>query len=144
MIIDQKKQDAINMLVQGGMKKTDIAKKLGIGRTTLYDWLDNPDFVAALDKAERQLKEFGKKQVTAKLDAAIDKLWDLAETTDNQMVKAKVLQFFVDQAIGKASSKMEITAETVQQKVIDTDELEKELNELEEHEDKEEASSDLK
>ncbi|MFT8316644.1 MAG: phBC6A51 family helix-turn-helix protein [Sporolactobacillus sp.] len=142
MIIGQKQQDAINMLTDGSFSKAEIARKLNVSRTALYNWLSDAEFVAALDRQEQYIKEFGKKSVTAKLDTAINKLWDLVDTTDNQMVKAKVLQYFVDQAIGKASNKLEVSGDTTnQRKIIDADELEKELDELETSEDKEKVSS---
>lgn len=146
VIIGQKQQDAINMLTDGSFSKAAISRKLDVSRTSLYNWLSDDDFVAALDRQEQYIKEFGKKSVTAKLDTAINKLWDLAETTDNQRVKAEVYKYFVDQAIGKAGNKLEVTSDTTnQRKIIDADELEKELDEWEDEIDdsKKEAPSDL-
>lgn len=139
MFIDQKKQDAVNMLVQGTMKRTDIANKLGISRTTLYDWMNNSDFIAALDKAQQQIKDLGERNIAAKLNTAIDEYWELRNTTTNEAVKNDIYRYFIDRSLGKPSSKIDLTAEAIQPHNIDADVLEKEFEESEE---KEKVSSD--
>ncbi|WP_139692531.1 phBC6A51 family helix-turn-helix protein [Sporolactobacillus terrae] len=147
MIIDQKKQDAINMLVQGTMKRTDIASKLEISRTTLYDWMNNADFIAALDKAQRQIKDFGERNIAAKLNTAIDEYWELRNTTTNEAVKNDIYRYFIDRSLGKPTSKLDVNAESnFPRKTIDADELQKELDEFDtidepKNKDKEKASS---
>ena len=45
----QKRSDAAIMLATG-KKKTEIIEELGIGRTTLFRWTNNPEFSLEVDK----------------------------------------------------------------------------------------------
>lgn len=145
LVLDQRKRDAINLLADGKLQKKTICEKLGIPRSTLYFWLENnQEFVAALDSAVRQIRELGDKLLANKLDDAVNEYWELRKTTTNENVKSDIYKYFIDRNLGKPTNKHEIEATSIQSKVIDADELEKELDELETSEDKEKASSQLK
>lgn len=142
MVLDQRKRDAINLLADGKLQKKQICEKLGIPRSTLYFWLEtNQEFVSALDSAVRQIRELGDKLLAAKLDDAVNEYWELRKTTTNENVKSDIYKYFIDRNLGKPTSKHEIEATATQPKVIDVDELEKELDKWDEELDENKETS---
>jgi hypothetical protein len=109
-MLTHQQNECINLLLQGEMK-TNIKEKIGISRTTIYAWLDNPEFRAELNRREQQIKDFATKQINGKLNTAIEEFWDLRKKTTNEMVKEKIYTYFIDRALGKPTSKLDITAE---------------------------------
>jgi transposase len=128
--MDDRKTLAIQLLAEGLESKTNIAKRCGIARQTLYDWFDNAEFKANLDARLQQRKVFVEKIIDSKLEGAVDQLFELAETTQNARVKAQVLQYIVDRGLGKPTSKHEIKAGINDSVQVDEDVLEAEFDEV--------------
>ena len=63
------KQDTAVMALAGGASITEAAKKAGVERSTLYRWLERPDFKAAL--ADVQLES--RTRAVRRLSSALDK-----------------------------------------------------------------------
>ncbi|WP_051263266.1 phBC6A51 family helix-turn-helix protein [Tuberibacillus calidus] len=129
-ILDDRKILAIELLADGEYTKTEIAKKCGIARQTLYDWLDNDLFRAELDRRLQQKKSLVQKKIDGKLDFVIEKLYELANDSSNKRVQAQVLQYLADRALGKPTSKHEIEAAMNDKNNIDEDILEAEFDEV--------------
>ncbi|MGF7057200.1 phBC6A51 family helix-turn-helix protein [Brassicibacter mesophilus] len=107
-MLDQQKILAIQLLVDGELSRTDIAKKVGVSRQALYNWLDNDEFKAELNRRIQDRKVLCEKIIDSKLQDAVDKLWELQLSTQNSRVKAEVLKYFIDRALGKPASKLEM------------------------------------
>jgi transposase len=131
LILDDRKTLCIQLLAEGELPKTEVAKRCGIVRQTIYDWLDDPTFKAELDRRLQQRKVFVEKIIDSKLENAVDSLFDLADTTDNARVKAQVLQYIIDRGLGKPVSKHEIKADMGDQNKVSEDVLEAEFAEFE-------------
>jgi AcrR family transcriptional regulator len=131
MIMDVQKQECIKMLIEGTLTRSAISNKLNISRTTIYNWLKDEEFVAELARREQDIKNFGNKQITARLDTAIEELWELRNTTTNEKVKEGIYTYFIDRALGKATSRLDIDASVKDAKRIDVDVLEQEMDEWE-------------
>ncbi|WP_404443462.1 helix-turn-helix domain-containing protein [Sutcliffiella horikoshii] len=130
-MIDDRKALAIQYLADGQLPKTEIAKKLGIARQTIYEWLDNVEFKAELDKRLQQRKVLVEKIIDGKLENAVDSLFELAETTDNARVKAQVLQYIIDRGLGKPVAKHHIEAANNNAHNVSDDILDAEFEEWE-------------
>lgn len=134
-MLDEKKILAIQLLVDGESTKVDIANKIGVQRSTLYDWLNNKEFKAELDKRIQERKNLCEKIIDSKLQDAVRILWETIETTKDMRVKAQLLTYTIDRALGKPTTKMDIEAGAKQIKQ-DNDVLEEafdmEQDELEE------------
>ncbi|MDX8367846.1 phBC6A51 family helix-turn-helix protein [Cytobacillus sp. IB215665] len=129
-MLDERKILAINLLVDGGLQKTEIAKQIGVSRQTLYDWMGNDkEFIAELNRRLQGYKILCEKAIDSRLENALKELWTLQQKTNNSKVKADVLKYFVDRALGKPTTKHEIEASTVAPKTTDGDVLEKEFEE---------------
>jgi AcrR family transcriptional regulator len=107
-MITNDQNEAINMLIEG-TAKTDIARKLGVSRSSIYNWIDDADFKAELDRRIQQLTTFGTKIINTKIETAIEELWAFRNKTTNHKVKADILMHFIDRGIGKIPTKIETT-----------------------------------
>lgn len=109
MIIDDKKILALELIADGELSKTDVAKKVGIARQTLYEWLGNDEFIAKLDERLQSRKKFVEKMFDGKLEFVVDKLYELATDDSNKRVQAQVLQYLADRSLGRIPAKHELT-----------------------------------
>lgn len=109
VIIDDKKILALELIADGELSKTDVAKKVGIARQTLYEWLGNDEFIAKLDERLQSRKKFVEKMFDGKLEFVVDKLYELATDDSNKRVQAQVLQYLADRSLGRIPAKHELT-----------------------------------
>jgi transcriptional regulator with XRE-family HTH domain len=109
--LDNKRQAAAQLLALGGLEKQEIASKIGISRTTLWQWEKDDKMIAEVDRLKREFRIFGKELMENKLVEAVSGYWDLIKGTDNSMVAAKGYEFFIERSLGKLTNKAEITVE---------------------------------
>lgn len=109
-MLDDRQTLAIQHLAEGIETRTNIAKKVGIDRSTLYNWLNDDEFVAELDKRLLQRKTLVEKIVDSKLENMVKQLETLIQTTDNDMVRSRSLIYWIDRGLGKPTSKVELEA----------------------------------
>ncbi|MBU6135211.1 helix-turn-helix domain containing protein [Clostridium tertium] len=107
MVLGEKHYKCINLLIEGN-KITEISKMLPASRQAIYNWLDDKEFKAELDKQRQEIKKRGQDKILAKFDTYIDKIHDIALTSTSDNVKLKALEFLVEHIVGKATSKQEI------------------------------------
>ena len=121
-MIDERQRQAIELLVSGEHTKVEIAKSVGISRGTLYNYLDNEEFMGELNKRLQDVKTLAEKEFDAKLDTAIDLYWKLATSpdTDNR-TKQIALSYIIDRSLGRTTSKTEISNSTIDTKVTEDD-----------------------
>lgn len=111
-MLDDRKILAIQHLAEGEKTKVEIAKLIGCSRTAIYLWLDDPEFKAELNKRLQQRKSLVENIIDSKLEDMVNQLETLAISTNNDMVKAKVLTYWIDRGLGKPTDKLEVTAST--------------------------------
>jgi hypothetical protein len=135
--LNEIKIKVIEDLAEGTAPKTQIASKHGIARQTIYDWLDNAEFKAELDRRLQQRKVWVEKKIDGHLDFATDEIFEVIRTTKNERVKADLLKYVVDRGLGKTTTKVEFSA-NMNNNSLDKDILEEEhekwLKEIEEDE----------
>lgn len=136
-LLTSQQQAAAQLLAIGGIEKQVIAERVGTSRTTLYNWINkNEKFIAEVHRLKHEFKIFGNELMQSKLVDAVNGYWDLIKKTNNDMVAAKGYEFYIERALGKVSSKMEITANTNDTNQVNVDILEAEhekwLKELDE------------
>lgn len=94
-VITIKENDMVSMILSG-YNMTDIAKKLNVNRTTLYDWLKKDNVRAELDRRQQELKNRATLSIVREVDAYIDNLKDLAKKSTDQRVKFLANKYLVD------------------------------------------------
>lgn len=122
---------AAQLLAIGTIDKQDIAKQVGISKTTLYNWINkNEEFMAEVDSVKRDFKNFGMQLMEARLIDAVNGYWTLIEKSNNDMVAAKGYEFFIERSLGKLTNNHSITTQVENLKPIDEDILEAEFEEF--------------
>src|SRR5690625_1315496 len=105
IMLDDRKILAIQHLAEGVETRSKISKLVGISRTTLYDWLDDEEFRAELNRRIHQRKNLVETVIDSKLDEMVNQLARLATTSDNDMVKSQIMKWWIEMGIGKATNK---------------------------------------
>lgn len=106
MVLGEKHYKCINLLIEGN-KITEISKMLPASRQAIYNWLDDEEFKAELDKQRQEIKKRGQDKILAKFDTYIDKIHNIAMNSSSDNVKLNALEFLVEHIIGKPTSKIE-------------------------------------
>lgn len=130
MQLGEKHYRCMEMIIEGN-KITEIAKLLGASRQSIYNWLDDDEFKAELNKQRQEIKKQGQDKILSKFDIYLNKIHDIALNSPSDNVKLNALEFLVEHVLGKATSKIEQTTkeDTKNNKQEDIDDLLKELEE---------------
>ena len=129
-MLSDKQIEAINMLLEG-KQKTQIAKDLGIQRSTLYKWLDNKEFIATMDERRNNFLKETMDDMKSDVKDILGEVKKLGYTAESEAVRLQALNSILDRVLGKASSKQEISIEKTTEKDIDLKELEDTFNMVE-------------
>lgn len=121
---------AIELLAEGSLTKVAIAQQVKCSRQALYNWLEDEEFAAALDKRLQGRKKFVEKVLDGKLEFVIDSLLELATTCDNSRVKADVLKYLADRSLGKATQRMDVVASVADGHILEAKAIDQELLEF--------------
>lgn len=122
---------AAQLLAIGTIDKQDIAKQVGISKTTLYNWINkNKDFMAEVDSVKHDFKNFGLQLMEARLVDAVDGYWNLIKNSKNDMVSSKGYEFFIERSLGKLTNNVALTTNIENTKPVDEDILESEFAEI--------------
>ena len=99
----KRKLKAVEMLIKGDLTRTDIAKELGISRDTLYRWMKEEEFMAALQKRTEQIKRQAIQFLDSKSYDAACKLWEVAENDRDTRSRLDAANSILNRSIGKAN-----------------------------------------
>lgn len=128
-ILTKEQSDMIDMMLEG-IPMTNIARKIGVHRSTLYVWKDL-DFVRAeLEERRRQLRKAAKDKLTANVTNYVANLIELANNSSDQRVKLQANKYLLDQAIGSPGTAKEETNTPGTNDNKDTNTLKKELDDI--------------
>lgn len=127
-MIDERKEMAITNLLKGE-QITDVAKLVGVCRQTIYDWLENEEFKAELDRRRRDIVTQGNNLILNELCTYVRELKRIALCGKSEKVRADTAQYLVDRVLGKTTTKLEVTDKD-NQDAIDKDILDAELNQV--------------
>ena len=129
MSVITKDQD-IMMLLQGE-NISDIAKKIGCTRQSIYNWKDKPHIKAELDARRRDLKKSAHNLITRDICTYVDNIKDLANNSTDQRVRLQANKYLIDQCLGSPTVAKEETINTdIGDKDKDSNTLKNELNEI--------------
>ncbi|WP_346890730.1 helix-turn-helix domain-containing protein [Clostridium sp. UBA3887] len=129
-ILSKEQSDMIDMMLEG-VPMTNIAKEIGVHRSTLYVWKDLDYVRAELEERRRQLRKAAKDKLTANVTNYVANLIELANNSSDQRVKLQANKYLLDQAIGSPSvTKEETNTPGNGDKSKDTNTLKKELDDI--------------
>ncbi len=104
----------IELMVQGGLKRYEIAKKLNVDEDTITNWKKNPEFAAELDRQMRL--RFGDYA-----GMALNAIIDLAQNAESGSVRLQAAKDLLDRAGYKPEDKVQVdgTLDTEKTKLDD-------------------------
>ena len=94
---DQEKM--ITMLIEGE-RITDIAKKIGVSRQTIYSWKDSDDVKAELDRRRQDIASQGNACILKDVNTYIDEVKRIAKNSTDQRVKFSANKYLIDRTLG--------------------------------------------
>lgn len=107
-LLSEKQWECIELLSQPDPNVTAIAKELGVGRTTIYEWKKDERFKAELEAREQEIKDEVRHIYIRKLPVVVDRLYELTKSTDKRTALSAI-QSWIDRALGKVSTQVELT-----------------------------------
>lgn len=113
-MLDKRQRKAIALLIENQYKKTEIADMVGVTRQTIYNWLENKEFVTELNDTLHKIKVFGENSIKANLQQYINQIQKLAVTAESEKTRLEAATYLVDRVLGKTTSKIDLTAEAKQ------------------------------
>ena len=125
MILKEKHYKCIKFILEG-RPYTEIAKLVPCARQTIYDWLENEAFKAELDKCRAEIYKQAQNKVLDKVNTYLDKVEEIAFTSESDSVRLNALQLLIERSLGKATTKIEQKVdkkEDKQQDVADIDDM---------------------
>lgn len=128
-ILSKQQSDMIDMMLEGNLM-TDIAKQIGVHRSTLYVWKDL-DFVRAeIEERRRQLRKAARDKITGRANRCLDNIIEMADSSTDQRVRYNANKYLLDQCIGSpVATKEEVKASGTQTNA-NTNELKQELDNI--------------
>lgn len=94
---DQEKM--ITMLIEGE-RITDIARKIGVSRQTIYSWMNKDDAKAELDQRRQDIKTQGNAYILKDVQTYIDEVKRIAKSSTDQRVKFSANKYLIDRTLG--------------------------------------------
>lgn len=99
---------AVELLVLEGKTQKEITEILDIHRNTISDWVHKGNFKAAMQKCENERTRQTLRSIRSKSAIAVDRLWNMAESTNDKRVAKEIYMYIIDRDLGKITSKIEI------------------------------------
>jgi uncharacterized protein YjcR len=102
------KQDEAAMLeAYSGMDRRKIAETIGISPTTFYKWKKKPEYIATVDRYEREKKNLARSKFLGLLDRAIDVQAKLMESKD-ESIALKASDKIIQYNVGKPTASLTV------------------------------------
>jgi hypothetical protein len=128
-VLDEIKEQAITYLLKGeGV--TDVAKLVGKSRQAIYDWLDNEEFKAELDRRRQEIVTKGNAILLAELNSSVERIKKIAAKSKSEKVKLDANTYLIDRVLGKTTTKVETNVNENDTNKVNDDILEQEFNEV--------------
>jgi uncharacterized protein YjcR len=123
-MLDERKEQTITMLLIG-TGPSEISKKVGVSRTTIYSWLKDEEFKAELENRQKEIVTKGNNYVMANVQTHLEVLHELAISKTDKRTAATCAMYLVDRALGRVPNKIETVVDDKEN--IDVNDLETEL-----------------
>ena len=128
---NEKAMERLIILYTSGESVVDIAKKLNVNRSTIYNWLDREDVKAGLEKARRYAERQACEIIAKDINTYITDIKALAKQKTDKRTSLAANQYLMDRILGRTTAKLDIEASTKQIENIGEDIIDAELDELE-------------
>ena len=128
MQLGEKQYRAMELIIQGETI-SDIAKMLKVIRGTIYNWLDDENFKADLNKQRQEIKNASKERINACIGIYISELHKIATTSQSEKARIEASTYLLNRVLGTPTRvQQDITEEeTKENNNIDIDSVLEEI-----------------
>ena len=128
MQLGEKQYRAMELIIQGETI-SDIAKMLKVSRGTIYNWLDDENFKADLNKQRQEIKNASKERINACIGIYISELHKIATTSQSEKARIEASTYLLNRVLGTPTRvQQDITEEeTKENNNIDIDSVLQEI-----------------
>ena len=129
MQLGEKQYRAMELIIQGETI-SDIAKMLKVSRGTIYNWLDDENFKADLNKQRQEIKNASKERINACIGIYISELHKIATTSQSEKARIEASTYLLNRVLGTPTRvQQDITEEeTKENNNIDIDSVLQEID----------------
>lgn len=106
--LTQEQIQAVELLVLSGKTQKEVTEILDVHRNTVSKWVHKANFKAAMQKCENERTRQTLRSIRSKSAIAVDRLWNMAESTNDKRVAKEIYMYIIDRDLGKITSKVEI------------------------------------
>ena len=129
MQLGEKQYRAMELIIQGETI-SDIAKMLKVSRGTIYNWMDDENFKADLNKQRQEIKNASKERINACIGIYISELHKIATTSQSEKARIEASTYLLNRVLGTPTRvQQDITEEeTKENNNIDIDSVLEEID----------------
>lgn len=100
-------------LIIQGETISDIAKMMKVSRGTIYNWLDDENFKADLNKQRQEIKDASKERINANIGIYIGELHKIATTSQSEKARIEASVYLLNRVLGTPTRvQQDITEDT--------------------------------
>lgn len=110
-MLDKRKIDAIEYLIEDEKKDTEIAELVGISPRQFARWKVEDEFVKEWQKRTHEIRHQAQKGFDVKLEIARSKLWEIINADVDVRTREKALEYWINRSLGTPTSKVETTTQ---------------------------------
>ena len=100
-------------LIIQGETISDIAKMMKVSRGTIYNWLDDENFKADLNKQRQEIKDASKERINANIGIYIGELHKIATTSQSEKARIEASVYLLNRVLGTPTKvQQDITEDT--------------------------------
>lgn len=129
--MEENKLKAIELILKGNTI-ADVARIVGVNRKTIYNWLDNKEFKAELDRQTTALKNGIDKKLLSNVEPILDKLLKIALKSNSEKTSLDACIYTLNRIVGTPTNKVADVSESKDNDDDKSKDMEDLLKELEE------------
>ena len=112
MQLGEKQYKVMELIIQGETI-SDIAKMMKVSRGTIYNWLDDENFKADLNKQRQEIKDASKERINANIGIYIGELHKIATTSPSEKARIEASTYLLNRVLGTPTRvQQDITEDT--------------------------------
>lgn len=99
MQLAEKHFKAIEYIIKGE-NLSNVAKLTGVSRTALYNWLEEENFKAELNRQRQEIKDSAKERINANIGVYIAQLHEIATTSQSEKARIEANIYLLNRVLG--------------------------------------------
>lgn len=113
-MLDKRKLDAIEYLIEDQKNDTEIAKLVGISPRQFARWKIDSEFIKEWQKRTSYIRHQAHKGFDVKLETAMSKLWEIINSDTDVRTREKALEYWINRSLGTPTNKIETNDTTTE------------------------------